>query len=276
MPARLRGPRRTWKATGWSGSAARRRRCWTLRPAPGGRAKAELALRALGRKLDRKKLRDPRLVKRRVAQILADHKVAGLLQVQVLAMMEVEHRHLRPGRPRPGDAVRVIRRRVLQLAVARDKAAERREARTDGVFALVTNIVDAGKRETLEMYKYQPYLEKRFALTKSEYGVAPVFLKKPLRVVGLLHVYFIAIMVAALIERQVRAAMKAAGIEKIAVLPEGRSTSTPTAPRILENFTDVSWYEFQEGERVVQFPVELTQNQKLLLDLARVPRQLYA
>ena len=75
--------------------------------------------------------------------------------------------------------------------------------------------------------------------------------------------------------RPVRMAMEAEGIEKIPILPEGRPTTTPTTPRILENFADVAWSEFQEGERTVTFPVELNDTQKLLLKLAEVPQTLY-
>jgi len=125
------------------------------------------------------------------------------------------------------------------------------------------------------LYKYQPYLEKRFALTKSEYGIAPIFLKKPVRVIGLMHVYFLAIMLSALLEREVRRAMAARSLAKIPVLPEGRATATPTTPRILENFSDVAWQSFQEADRVLNFPVQLNETLRLLLDLAGVPSTLY-
>ena len=141
--------------------------------------------------------------------------VKGFLTIDVRTAQQVEHRYLRSGRPRLGDPVKAIRTKLLRLHVARDKPALRAEARTDGVFPLVTNI-DAkskSKRAILEIYKYQPYLEKRFSLTKSEYGVAPVFLKKPRRVVALLHVYFVAIMLSALLERQVRAAIRPPGAQ---------------------------------------------------------------
>ena len=237
--------------------------------------KAEIELKDLAGKVGKRDLRTHRSVAQRVKSVLTAQRVVGFLDVRIAAYTEMESRHLRRGRPRPGDPVQTIRRRKLRLCVRRNTAALKAEARTDGVFPLVTNLKSHAKREILEIYKYQPYLEKRFALTKSEYGVAPIFLKKPARVVGLLHVYFIAIMVSALIERQVRLAMQAEGIAKIPILPEGRPTTTPTTPRILENFADVAWTEFQEGERTVTFPVELNNAQKLLLKLAEVPQTLY-
>jgi len=239
--------------------------------------RAELELKAVAAKVGTRQLRTLPAVKARVEKILAQHRVAGLLKTTISTATEVRHRYLRSGRPRPGDPVRAVRTKILQLHVSRDRQALRAESRTDGIFPLVTNVKVKGrpKREILEIYKYQPYLEKRFALTKSEYGVAPVFLKKPRRVVALLHVYFVAIMLSALLERQVRSAMRRRDIAKISILPEGRSTSTPTAPRILENFADASWHGFQEGDRSINFPVELGAAGPLLLDLADVPRELY-
>ena len=95
------------------------------------------------------------------------------------------------------------------------------------------------------------------------------------RVAGLVHLYFIAIMCSALIERQVRLAMQDEDIAKIPILPEGRPTATPTTPRIFEMFEHVAWHEFEEGRRTVTFPVELDSTQELLLRLLDVPREAY-
>lgn len=237
--------------------------------------RAELELKAVAAKVGTRQLRALPAVKARVEKILAQHRVAEFLETTIGTTTEIRHRYLRSGRPYPGDPVRAVRTKIPHLHVSRDRQALRAESRIDGVFPLVTNFRGRSKREILEIYKYQPYLEKRFALTKSEYGVAPVFLKKPRRVVALLHVYFVAIMLSALLERQVRSAMRRRDIEKIPILPEGRSTATPTAPRILENFADASWHGFQEGDRSLNFPVELGEAGALLLDLADVPRELY-
>lgn len=237
--------------------------------------RAELELKALATKIGTRTLRAPAVIQARVKKILAERRVAGLIEPTLSVLTEVSHRYLRAGRPGPSDPVRAIRTKRPHLHVTRNRAALRAEARTDGIFPLVTNLADRSKREVLEIYKYQPYIEKRFALTKSEYGIAPIFLKKPRRVVALLHVYFIAIMLSALLERQVRAEMRRQSLAKIPILPEGRATATPTTPRILENFADISWHAVHEGDRLISFPVDLGATQRLLLDLADVPRGLY-
>lgn len=238
--------------------------------------KAELELQLLASRLGRGKLRARRAVRERAAKILERFKVADFLGVEVTSYVEKEQKYLRRGRPRPGDPTRTVRHTRLRLRWRRDKAALRAEARVDGVFPLVTNQTTTTKREVLEIYKFQPYLEKRFSLTKSEFAIAPIFLKKPRRVAGLLHLYFIAIMCSALIERQVRRAMQTQDHKALPILPEGRPTTTPTTPRILENFQDVGWQEFREGERAIAFPVELTPLQETLIELAGVPKERYA
>jgi transposase len=237
---------------------------------------AEVELALLARQLGRGRLRSAKAVRERAQARLEHLDVAPFLRVEVTSSVLTEQHYLRRGRPKPGDPQKTTRTRKLVLQVLRDKQALRAEGRVDGVFPLVTNRTRASKREVIEIYKFQPYIEKRFSLAKSEYGVAPVFLKKPRRVAALLHLYFIAIMCSALIERQVRMAMKQRGIEALPILPEGRPTRTPTTPRILDAFADVRWHEYQEGDRVVAFPVDLTPGQKELLDLLDVPRSTYA
>ena len=236
---------------------------------------AELELKEIAEKIGKRSLKTPQAVRQKVAKVLSAYKVSDFLETRMVPFTEIEYRYLRKGRPKAGDARRKIRHKRLELDVYRNKEALRKEARTDGVFPLITSLEKHTKKEILIIYKYQPYVEKRFALMKSEYGVAPIFLKRPTRVVGLIHVYFIAIMLSALLERQVRMAMFDAGIDDLSILPEHRKTRTPTSPRILENFSDVAWHEFREKDRVVTFPVEISGIQKQLLSLGGVPCSLY-
>jgi transposase len=174
--------------------------------------------------------------------------------------------------------MRKIRTRVFKLQVQRNKQALRGEARTDGVFPLVTNLKPhrASKQAVLLIYKYQPYVEKRHALFKTELGVAPVYIKKPPRAAGLIHVTFLAMTLDALIERTLRQAMQREGIEALPILPEGRPSKAPTTARLLEMFSDVAWYEFQRGDETVTFPIRLSPLQKELLRLLGMDASTYA
>ena len=174
--------------------------------------------------------------------------------------------------------MREIRSRRFRLEYPRIKEAIRAESRTDGVFPLVTNLLPrrVSKKELLLIYKYQPYVEKRHSLLKTELEVAPVYLKKPRRAAGLVHAAFLAMMLDALIERALRKGMARERLKTLPILPEGRPSKTPTTARLLEMFSAVCWYEFEGTEEIVTFPIELTPLQRELLELMEVDPAAYA
>jgi transposase len=227
----------------------------------------EIELHDLGARLNRGKLKKRAVVRKAVRAILDQRRCGRFLHVSIASKQVITTRYVRPGRPRPGDPVREIRSKALTLAVSRNKQALKAEARTDGVFPLLTNLETTSRKQILLIYKYQPYVEKRHALFKTELGVAPVFIKKPHRAAGLIHATFLAMMLDALIERTVRLSMIHKDIDYLPLLPEGRLTRTPTTARVLEAFSDVAWYEFERGGEHVAFPIELNDLQKTLLRL---------
>ena len=238
-------------------------------------AEARRELLELSGKLNRSKLKDKAAIKTAAKDIIRKHRCEHLLKVHVKSHQVITTKYLRRGRPKAGDPVKEVAQTRYTLDVTIDEQARRLERRVDGVFPLVTNLYEAPKREILLIYKYQAYLEKRFALFKGDLSVAPVYLKKPSRIMGLLQVYFIAMIVAALIERSVRHGMEQANVASLPLLPEARHTATPTAPRILEAFKDVCWYEFEGPSESATFAIELTPLQEQLLQLLHVPRALY-
>lgn len=237
--------------------------------------KAETELIELDARLNKRHLRSRQSISNRVKDVLRRHKSKPFLNVVVRSRTSIEVKRLRRGRPKKGDPVRKIKRSSYYLDVKRNNDALRAEARVDGVFALVTNTTTS-KKEVLLTYKYQPYVEKRHALFKSELEVAPVYVKKPHRVAGLIHATFLAMTGDALIERTLRQAMVAQGLESLPILPEARETKTPTTARLLENFSNISWYEVDHNGDVVVFPLELTPLQRQLLHLLGMSASPYA
>jgi transposase len=96
------------------------------------------------------------------------------------------------------------------------------DARSDGMFPLVTNCWDLPLKAVLQAYKFQPKLEKRHEQLKSVQEVTPVWLKNVSRVEGLLFLYFVALIVQALLERELRRAMARKGIKSLPLYPEER------------------------------------------------------
>ena len=71
------------------------------------------------------------------------------------------------------------------------------DAKSDGIFPLITNVPDLSELELLKTYKRQPTIEKRFSQLKTDFEVAPVYLKAVHRIPALLSVYFFALLIEA-------------------------------------------------------------------------------
>jgi transposase len=229
-------------------------------------------------KLNRGRLSTRAQIIKAQSAIVAKYKLKPFLTVHVAHRFQENPQPKRRRRiKRTAQPSHKGQRCLYYLNISRNEAAIKAETRVDGVFPLITNLDTTHHiREVLDIYKYQPYVEKKFALLKSELRVAPMFLKKPSRVAAMLHVYFIAIMVASLIERTVRTAMRQGHIEQLELLPEQRFTKNPTCPRVLEAFTDLCEHVVaQPGNQPLLFPLALTEQQKMLLHLLDVPESTY-
>jgi len=238
--------------------------------------RAEDDLADLSSKLERGRPPSVSSTKKKVKAILRKHRCEGLIAVTVAVQTEVSTKRLRPGRPAKNDPIKKVKSKSIRLTFERDETAIKENTRTDGVFPLVSNLDNGySKREILLIYKYQPYVEKRHALFKSELGIAPVYLKKPQRAAGLVHATFLAMTIDALIERTVRKNMEKYEVNSLPILPEGRPSKAPTTARILEAFSGVGWYEFQRGPETVTFPIKLDSLQRELLKLLGINRSAY-
>jgi transposase len=140
--------------------------------------KAEVELFDLNTRLNLGKLSKRPAIQKKIKEILSRHNCERFLQVRIASSTHIETKHIGRGRPKKDAPVKQIRTRVYHLNVSRNKDELRAEARTDGVFSLTTNLESskAPKKEILLIYKYQPYVEKRHALFKSELEVAPVYI----------------------------------------------------------------------------------------------------
>jgi transposase len=94
-----------------------------------------------------------------------------------------------------------------------DQQALDAEARTDGWYALLTNLdpAKADAAEILARYKGQEVVERRYGSFKGPLAVAPMFLKSNRRIAALITVICLALLVFCLVERQVRRAIAPAG-----------------------------------------------------------------
>ncbi len=189
---------------------------------------------------------------------------------------EVAFRQERRGRPGSETRYRRTEKPVFAVSAAIRAEAVAYDAATDGCFPLVTNDLAMTPAEVLAAYRYQPHLERRHHLLKGPQEVAPVYLQTPQRIEALLLCHFFAMLAEALIEREIRASMKSAGLGGIPLYPELRDCPAPSAPRILEIFRDVQRHELiSAGEVVQSFEPQLTPLQRQVLELLHVPASVY-
>jgi transposase len=183
--------------------------------------------------------------------------------------VEVRMRQETRGRPGAKTRYRRITRRHHHVAFSVDEDLVARDAKSDGCWPLVTNDRDLSEADLLIAYKRQPDLERRHHQLKSDQFVAPMFLRDPARIEGLMACQFIALLVRAIIELLVRRSMVRKGITDITIYPEDRPCSAPSAKRILELFKGVTRHHLIDGDgHLVQtFSPTLTAKQIQLLDL---------
>jgi len=93
-----------------------------------------------------------------------------------------------------------------------------KELHVDGIFPLLSTDETISAKEALEAYKSQPRLEERFSQYKSVLLAAPLLFKKIERVEAMTYFHFQALILQAVIERNVRERMKE---EEIAAVAHG-------------------------------------------------------
>jgi transposase len=144
------------------------------------------------------------------------------------------------------------------------------------MYPLLTNDRTLSPAQVLEAHKGQPTIEKRFEQIKTVHEIAPVFVKNEARIEALFTIYFLALLVQALIERELRQAMQRQSIEELPIYPEQRQCRRPTTEQILRLFSLAERHTLLSAGHTVQvFNPDLTDLQRQVLSLLAVPLHAY-
>jgi transposase len=235
-------------------------------------------LHRLGERAGKRNLKTREQVQAAVDEILDKTGTRPWVKVTIETHEEQTYKQKGPGRP--GKNTRYTRqvKPIYRPVVTLDAEAIKASATVDGIFPLITDlpVERISPLEILSIYKYQPFVEKRHEQLKTAAGVVPVNFKTPERIEAYLFLYFIAVTVHALIERQVREAMKARGLKSIPLYPEERKCRAPTADKILGLFEPLRRHRlFESGRPVKTFWDELTDVQRTILELLQIPTSAY-
>jgi len=237
------------------------------------------ALRELKQRLAAPRGRRPRAeeVDLRVNQILEQYHVTRYVKVTRMQREHSVFKQQRRGRPSKDTAYRKLTKYRVDIEWCIDQAIVAYDQRSDGTYPLLTNDRSLSPAQVLAAHKAQPKIEKRFEQLKTVHEIAPVYLHNEGRIEALFTLYFFALVVQALIERELRQSMAARNIEELPLYPEQRLTRRPTTEQVMRLFASVQCHTLHDasGHTVQRFPAQLNPLQCQVLDLLGVDRRAY-
>jgi transposase len=224
----------------------------------------------------RTRFRERSKVEQALAEVLAEAEATSWLVVEIEEQEEATFRQATRGRPSEQTKYLKETRPRFTLTWKLNLEAISEAEREDGVFPLLTNDRKLSATELLQAYKRQPLLEKRFSQFKTDFAVAPVFLKNVSRIQGLLAAYFFALLVQTLLERELRQAMARAGEATLPLYPEARPCARPTTHRLIEVLSSIQRHEVRVGDGEPQVMVtKLTKTQRSIIRLLGLDPRTY-
>jgi transposase len=233
-------------------------------------------LRALADPQRKKKPKREAALRKAANDILLRSGVKEWLKVDIALERIEKFKQANRGRSSSDTLYRKSIEWLPRITCQRNESAIAESSAMDGIFPLVTN-TNLDAEAVLKAYKYQPKLEKRHALLKSGLSAAPIFIKRNDRIESLMFVYFIAQLICALIERELKQAMTKCGLKKIQILPEERPSANPTSIQVTRVFQNHARHVLSSKNVLVQtFSDPLTPIQKQILDLLGLSPKLYA
>lgn len=167
--------------------------------------------------------------------------------------------------------------RDWSLSWERDVAAIQQAASFDGVFLLCTNAPEKelSANDAHRKYKEQIGVEQTIDFIKSPVQIRPMWLHSQTRIAGLTLLIMIAVLIAMLLEFEVRRLLNEQKAKIEGLRPEGRKDPAPTAKSLLRAFSDYSLVIVKQadGTKEIHYPKFRPVPQQIwdLLDLPPLP-----
>ena len=238
--------------------------------------KAEQSLALLNAKINKRSLKTKNDIQAAVEGIIQKDNVGDFIQIEIGTIKQQIRVQVGKGRPGKNTKYRIHEKNLYTLTWMRNAERLKQEANTDGIFPLLCTDKSMSAKETLKAYKYQPRLEKRFTQFKSNHNAAPLLFKKIERIEANMFLFFISLILQALIERSIRKRIKDDRIIGLEVYPEERITPYPTTNKVLNVFESISAsLVFQGAKTVEEFKDELTETQQTILNFLGITQDQY-
>ena len=236
-------------------------------------------LSKLKERAGKRKLKEPEQISKAVKAVFGKYKSENYFDWE-LTKKEFEYtKQIGKGRPGKNTKYVTVKKEIWSFKANPNGLKIKESAITDGIFPLITNIsTDKHSiKDILLKYKYQPFIEKRNEQLKSVFDVMPVYLKLVHRIEALMSIYFIVLLLNALIERELRQSMKKKKITSLPLYPEERKCKHPTTERTISLFSNIRKHTFKSKNKIVKIYFDqLSDLQKKILHLLSISKKHYS
>lgn len=227
-------------------------------------------------KLNKYQLKTREQIQGKIDEIISHYKIKNLITILLEEKKKISLKQVGKGRPGINTQYKEVFTTTFVLYWEQNNEAVQQEKNLDGIFPIISTNKMLSASEALKAYKYQPHLEKRFTQFKSIHEAAPLLFKKINRIEGIMFLYFISLMIQALIERTIRTKMKENKLDFLRIYPELRKAPHPTTAQVFRLFEDISYYQLKSGRKTVkEFYDDLTKEQRQVLYLLDISEESY-
>lgn len=223
----------------------------------------------------RNRLRTLLAVEETARAIIAEASASRWVRAEVIDTVDHEHRQVGRGRPGKDTVYRRIEHHRFNVSSVVDAETVAYDAAADGAFLFITN-EDLPAAELLRIDKFQPHIERRHATFKGVIEAAPLTLKSDTRVDALGFCLYVALLVHALVERELRRAMAEEGVASLPLYYEDRACAAPTAARVFEVLGPLCHTAIYSGDDLLTVtPPSIDPLQQRILTLLKIPARAY-
>ena len=227
-------------------------------------------------KLNKRNLKNKKNIAQRIEEIVEKYKMNNFFETEIKEKQIRYKVQSSKGRPGPNTKYKTVIEKKYSLSWTQNKKTLKMEKNIDGIFPLLCTDSNISCKDAIKAYKYQPRLEKRFSQFKSVHNVAPLLFKNIKRVEAMMFLFFVALMIQAIIEREVRKNMVENEIDNLPLYPEHRVAYHPTTAKIFDRFSEISTYLLKVNNIVVdQFKDSLDEIHLTILDLLQITEKEY-
>jgi len=238
--------------------------------------KVEQEFLDLNSRINKRNLKSKQEIGGAVNEIIKKYRAKTFFHVEIGEVLERFKKKIGKGRPSKNSTYKIQVNTIRTLSWSRNLNELKKEANLDGIFPLLCTDINLSAKEVLRAYKYQPKLEKRFNQFKSYHKAAPLLFKKIERVEANMFVFFIALVIQALIEREIRLKMKDLKMKSLGLYPEEREALHPTTSKVFDRFEGNSTYQIIENDVVIEeYRDDLTEIQLKILELLNIMPEQY-